>query len=165
LILGSALLIFLNTTIQAFNWILIFLVSGLGHGLLFSPLSLAAEATSDSEDPVSAASMFTFARGLGISVGVAMGGSIFQNSLGSYLLSARLPLKNASDAAALVLELWKTPVSLNHHLELVSAYAGASQIVFEVMAGVALLGGVVSLLIEPHSLDKESDTGHMLHRE
>ncbi|KAI9858789.1 MAG: hypothetical protein M1813_007256 [Trichoglossum hirsutum] len=161
---GASLLIFLDTSIETFNWILIFLVAGLGHGLLLSPLNLAAQATCDTRDAAFAASMFTFMRGLGICIGVAVGGSIFQNALSSQLSGVGLPSGTARDSAAFVLEIWKMPAKSDLHLKYVGAYAGAFRKVFEVMAGFALFGGVISLLIEPQTLDREFDSGHVLQK-
>jgi hypothetical protein len=157
-ILGSAVLISLHASIETFNWILILLAIGLGHGLLLNPLNLAAQAACDAQDAALATTTFAFVSGLGFSVGVALGGSIFLNALTSLLASARLPLGIAADATAFVLEIWKMPSGSEYHLKYVDVYAGALQTVFKAMAGFALLGGVVSLLIEPHSVSKELDS-------
>ncbi|KAH0556096.1 hypothetical protein GP486_005967 [Trichoglossum hirsutum] len=164
-LLGSGLLIFLNANVETFNWILIFLIVGLGHGLLLSPLNLAAQATCDSRDAAFAAAMFTFMRGLGICIGVAVGGSIFQNAVSMQLSHAGLPLSKARDSAAFVQEIWEMPASSDLHIKYVGAYARAFQTVFEIMAVFTLFGGVISLLIEPKSMDRELDSGHVLRKE
>ncbi|KAH0545434.1 hypothetical protein FGG08_000435 [Glutinoglossum americanum] len=165
LTLGACLLIFLDSTIEAFNWILIFLVIGLGHGFLISPLNIAVQTSCDTQDAPFAVSMFMFMRTLGTCVGIAMGSSVVQNSLAVQLSKAGLPLGVASDATAFILELWKMPVNSELHLKFVSAYAGSFHSLFEVAAGLVLLGGVISLLIEPYSIDKKLDSGHVLRKE
>jgi hypothetical protein len=165
-ILGTGLLIFLDVNIDSFNWILIFLVVGLGQGMLLSPINVAAQAACHVKDAASAAAMFTYIRGLGMSVGVVLGGAVLQNALYLKLENAKLesadpPLEIARNAAAFVIKLSEMPAGSDIKGKILHAYAGGFATVFEVLAGVSLLGGVVSLLIEPHSMNKESDTEHM----
>ncbi|KAI9773732.1 MAG: hypothetical protein M1839_002030 [Geoglossum umbratile] len=160
---GSGLLIFLDVEIANFNWILIFLVIGLGQGILLTPINLAAQAACHPRDAAFAAAMFTFMRGLGVCIAVAVGGSVFQNTLSSQLSSAGLNSSMARNATAYVIELSKKPDGPDKS-KILHAYGGAFAAVFEVLAGIALLGAVISLLIEPHSTNKESDTAHVLRK-
>ncbi|KAI9764321.1 MAG: hypothetical protein M1840_008539 [Geoglossum simile] len=162
-IFGAGLLLFLDVGIEAFNWILIFLFVGVGQGMLLSPINLAVQAACHTRDAEFAVAMFTFVRGLGICVGVALGGSVFQNALSAELKSAGLSSGIARNAAAYVVAL--SNMTLDSKKEISGAYGGAFATVFEVLAGVSLLGGVISLLIEPHSMNKELDTADVIRKE
>jgi len=135
--------------------------------MLVGPINVAAQAACHTRDVASAAAMFSFIRGLGISVGVALGGAVFQNALYSKLEAANLesaddPLEIARNAAAFVIELSGMPANSDTRGKILYAYAGGFTTLFEVLAGISLLGLVVSLLIEPHSIcKKESDTAHV----
>ncbi|KAI4112307.1 MAG: hypothetical protein LQ338_008326, partial [Usnochroma carphineum] len=83
--LGSGLLYLLKPTTSTLGWIFLMLVSGVGIGLLFPAMALAIQASVPPKNIAIAAAMFTFFRCFGQTVGVAMGGVIFQNRMASNL--------------------------------------------------------------------------------
>lgn len=63
------------------------LVSGLGLGILFSSLVFAIQASAKPSDVAMAIAMSSFFRSFGQTIGVAIGGSIFQNRMRANLLA------------------------------------------------------------------------------
>ncbi|KAL8994646.1 MAG: hypothetical protein Q9188_007007 [Gyalolechia gomerana] len=83
--LGSGLLYLLKPTTSTPGWIFLMLVSGVGIGLLFPAMALAIQASVPPKNIAIAAAMFTFFRCFGQTIGVAMGGVIFQNRMAANL--------------------------------------------------------------------------------
>ena len=85
--LGSGLLYLLSPTTTTPAWVFLMLVSGIGIGLLFPAMALAIQASAPAKDIAIAAAMFTFFRCFGQTVGVAIGGVVFQNRMAANLAS------------------------------------------------------------------------------
>lgn len=85
--LGSGLLYLLSPTTTIPAWIFLMLVSGIGIGLLFPAMALAIQASAPPKDIAIAAAMFTFFRCFGQTIGVAVGGVVFQNRMAANLAS------------------------------------------------------------------------------
>jgi MFS family permease len=164
-VLGSGLLILLSVRTNTASWVFIFIVAGLGHGVLLCALNVTVQAICSPQDAAFAAAIYTFMRGLGICMGVAIGGTIFQNALASSLSAARLPGKIAQDAAGYMVKLKALPANSPLRQGLLEAYATAFQRVFQVMTGIGSVGGLLSLLIRHYSMDKGLDSGHVLRRD
>ncbi|KAF4507899.1 hypothetical protein G6O67_004349 [Ophiocordyceps sinensis] len=64
--LSSGLLILLSAETRVYAWVLIFIVVGLGHGLILIALNICTQALVHESDVVHAAVMYTFARSVGI---------------------------------------------------------------------------------------------------
>ncbi|KAH0539028.1 hypothetical protein FGG08_004422 [Glutinoglossum americanum] len=163
-ILGGGLLILLDANTRPVSWLFIFVVAGLGHGMLLSAQNITAQATCSPQDSAFAAAMYAFMRGLGITLGVAIGGTVFENTLSSSLSNVGLPKEISQNATTYILKLRTLPVDSPLRLRLLQAYSKAFQRVFQVMTGIGLFGGFLSLLIGSHSMDKGLDSGHVLRR-
>ena len=141
-----------TTTVQ---WIFLNLVSGIGIGLLFPSMAFAVQASSLNEDQAFAVTMFSFFRSFGQAIGVAVGGTIFQNQIAKKLMAYPLLAPNAasysSDAAALVQvikSMADDPSQQMQHADLVQAYADALKVVWIVMCALAAFAGLTSFLIK-----------------
>lgn len=70
--LGMGLLCILDPDTKVAAWVFLLLVSGIGVGLLFPALNLAIQASVSQKHTATAAGMFSFFRGFGQTIGVAM---------------------------------------------------------------------------------------------
>jgi predicted MFS family arabinose efflux permease len=89
--IGCGLLVLLDTDTPTAAWAVILIVFGIGHGMLLTSLNIGIQAVSNVEDAGSAAAMYAFMRALGMSIGVAVGGSVFQNVMIDKLAELGLP--------------------------------------------------------------------------
>ena len=160
-VLGTGLLVLLGENTPTVAWIFIFLASGFGQGLLLSSLSFSIQAIAASRDVAYAAAMYAFLRTVGMALGVAIGGSVFQNILAQKLADGGLPVGIAQNAEGFVPQLRDLPQG-QYRNDLISAYAKSFQAVFATLTGISGLSAVVSLLLTHHSMDKELDSEHVL---
>jgi hypothetical protein len=161
-IVSTALLIILSVKTPTYGWILIFVPLGLGHGLVLMSLNFGIQAMARERDSAYAAAMYTFLRTFGMCLGVAIGGTVFQNRLRAHLKSAGLDEDIARDAEAFItvlkhMDTTRLPVEQYRH-----AYAGALRNVFEVLTGIAALGGVMSAFVSHADMDRALDSEHVL---
>lgn len=153
--LGMGLLYLMDVHTTTVQWIFLNLVSGIGIGLLFPSMAFAVQASSLNEDQAFAVTMFSFFRSFGQAIGVAVGGTIFQNQIAKKLMAYPLLAPNAasysSDAAALVQvikSMADDPSQQMQHADLVQAYADALKVVWIVMCALAAFAGLTSFLIK-----------------
>ena len=161
-VLGMGLLYLLSPGTSVVGWIFLNLVPGLGTGLLFPSMACALQAAADSKDAAFAAAMFNFMRAIGQSIGVAIGGVIFQSQLkvklAAYPALADRASEYSRDASSLVRLLGTMPKGSLERAMIVKAYADSLKVVWAVMAGLAFVAMVCSTRIEALSLDGELST-------
>lgn len=161
LILGNGLLLLLDQDVSIVTSVLIFLVSGIGQGLLITSINVAIQSIAASKDVGYALSMYAFMRTFGMCLGVAIGGTIFQNFMLRQLNERDLPLDVALHAERFVAEVTAMPVGpLKTALR--DAYTGAFHGVFYTLLILAALCGVLSFFIKHHDMDKNLDSEHIL---
>ncbi|KAI8206646.1 hypothetical protein K4K52_002993 [Colletotrichum sp. SAR 10_76] len=151
---GCGLLVLLDENTTTALWAIYFASFGIGNGMVLTSVNVGTQAISRIEDCGRAACMYAFMRTLGMSVGVAVGGTTFQNVMVNRLRDLGLPETIAQNAEAFATELagmapWD-PVRLGA----LSAYVKGFQGVFWVMAATAASGFITSLVIRKHSMDK-----------
>ena len=164
LVLSNGLLILLGVNISTIGWLFVLITLGIGHGCTLTPLIFGTQAMAKTEDVAYSAAMYAFLRALGYSIGVAIGGSAFQNSLSSRLVDAGLPTSIAVNAESYVAVLKAMAVDSPLRHQLVQVYAQAFKVVWEVMTGFAALGFLLSLGIAHYSLDRKYDSKHKVCR-
>lgn len=158
-ILGLGLLCLLgpDTSIPAF--VFLNLVPGIGAGFLFCGPEYAIQAAVLEKDSGLAITMFSFSRTLGQSIGVAIGGVIFQTRLRIELQSLPAFKATASEmsrnASALVQVIKSMEQGSEERVMLVGAYSRSLRVVWAVMCGIAVVGGLLSLATEGLSIDRE----------
>ncbi|KAL8880903.1 MAG: hypothetical protein Q9198_001787, partial [Flavoplaca austrocitrina] len=105
-VLGTGVLYLLDVDTSTVKWIFINLVGGLGMGMLFPSMAFAIQASQTNEDLAFAIAMFSFFRAFGQAIGVAVGGTVFQNQMKSKLLTypalASKAEEYSKDASSLV---------------------------------------------------------------
>lgn len=162
--LGLGLLTLLKTDTKIQQWIFIDLISGMGLGVLFPGLQFQVQAASTNKDMAFTVAMFVFFRSFGQALGVAIGGVIFQNEMVSnlkkYPAYAAQASELAKDAAALV-EIIKNTTSSVGKLQLRTAYTDSLRTVYIVLAALAGVSLVLSLVIKGYDLNVglETDQG------
>ena len=165
---GCGLLCYLKVDTSTVAWVFLNLVSGLGMGMLFPAMAFSIQAATPSKDLAFAVGLYSFFRAFGQAIGVAIGGTIFQNQMKikllAYPLLASQATEYSADASSLVQVIKKMPAG-EARTELIQSYTDALQIVWAVMTGLAFLGLLSSLLIKGLDLDRALETEQGMARE
>lgn len=158
---GDGLLYLLDVDTSIAAWTFINLVPGLGLGLLFPSLSFSIQASSSNEDLAFAVAMYSFFRAFGEAIGVAIGGTIFQNAmklkLQAYPLLAGSASEYSNDAAALV-QIIKIMEDGLAKKQLIQGYMDSLKVVFTTTCGLAALGMLSSLFVRGLDLNRALET-------
>jgi MFS family permease len=157
---STGLLILLDAKTHTAAWVIIFLVVGLGHGLVLMSLNFCTQALADSRDNAHAAGMYTFFRTIGMCIGVSIGGTVFQNFFARHLAALDLPVAIAKDGEAFVLKLQRLSPS-SERMAFILAFELTFRNVFEVLVGIAALAMIISLFIGHVSINKLQDSDNV----
>ncbi|KAF9629102.1 hypothetical protein BFW01_g10305 [Lasiodiplodia theobromae] len=84
-------LIVLDVDTPTCGWEMIFILVGVGRGLILMSLNFAIQAIAEERNAAYVVSMYTFFRSLKMSIGVAISGAVFQNMFQNMLQSHLLP--------------------------------------------------------------------------
>ena len=156
-VLGSGILVLLDTDTMTAQWIFLTLCLGIGLGFLYSALNLINQTAALDSSMAFAVSFFTFCRSFGQCIGVALCGVIFQNQMKQRLLKipslADKAVQYSRDASSLAQTLKSLPNDSTKD-ELVQAYADSLKVVWVVMCALSGLGLFLSLFIQKQSLDR-----------
>lgn len=161
-ILGTGLLILLDVHIRVYAWVLIFVVDGVGHGLLLMSLNFSVQAMASTANAAYAAAMYTFLRTFRMCLRVAVGGVVFQNELKKSLGELELQKAVATEAESFVGILRTMPKASAQYQAYILAYTDAFRVVFEVLVALAGLAGLLSIFIKEYTMDKALDSEHVL---
>lgn len=157
--LGLLQLLKVDSSIPA--WIFLNLISGLGTGVLFSAMAISVQAASTNENMDYAVTMFSFIRALGQTVGVAIGGTIFQNQMRKEILKypsiAMHAVEWAQDASGLVPIIKAMPDGPAKH-DVKQAYVDALKMVFIVITALAAVAMFASFWTKALPLDRALET-------
>ena len=160
--LATGLLVLLKAELKTYAWVLIFVLIGIGHGFILMSLNFSIQAMADVKDVGYATAMYSFQRNLGMCIGVAVGGAVFQNRMEYQLAKLRLPLDIAKNAEGFLQVLKRLPQDEPMHKMFVFVYTQAFRNVFEVLIGIAALAGLLSLFVKKYTMDKELGSEHVL---
>lgn len=131
--------------------------------MLYPSLTYAIMAATPNRDQAYCVALFTFFRAAGQTIGVAVGGSIFQNRIKSEI--SKYPLISAhaadwsADATRLV-EIIKVMPDGLAKTDLIQSYADALKTVWIVMCALSAVALIVSFWTEHFSLDRALETDH-----
>ncbi|KAJ5590773.1 Efflux pump [Penicillium hetheringtonii] len=148
LTLGMGLMYLLGPDTSIPEWVFLNLIPGLGLGMLYNSQGYASQAAADEKDSAHAATMYTFSRSFGQSIGVAIGGAIFQSqfevNLRSYPQLAAEATKLSQEASSLVEIVKSMQPSSPRRIMIVAAYADSLKVVWATMTGLAFLALLTS---------------------
>lgn len=162
--LGLGLMMLLERDTETYEWVLIYLIGGLGLGVLYSAQAFAAQASASNTDLPFAASMYAFCRSLGQCIGVALGGVTFQNAFQKQVEKSDQFADKANewarDASALVQVVKRlTPDMKAMQDTIVDGYVKGLRTVWMVLCILSGIALVVSVLgVKSKSLDRELET-------
>lgn len=145
-IISTSCMIILDENSKTHEWVPLLIAVGIGHGLIMPSLNIGVQALADSADVGYATAMYVFLRTLGMCLGVPIGGTVFQNRL-NYHLSSLGHLSGSVNAEAVIPKIKNMPMDSPTRQAINSAYAKSFQNVCQVLTGIAVLGGVVSLFM------------------
>ncbi|MCJ1385149.1 hypothetical protein MMC17_008268 [Xylographa soralifera] len=157
--LGVGLLYLLTPNTNIPSWIFLRVFSGIGIGILFPTMALAIQASAPPKDIAIAAAMFTFFRAFGQTIGVAIGGVIFQNRIAANL--ANYPALNSSassystDVVGLVQIINSMPSDDPETMMLKTAFSDSIRTIWAVMAGLAGVAFISSFFVKHYDLNQK----------
>jgi MFS family permease len=161
--LGMGLLLLLKVDTTTVAWIFLQLVGGFGTGILFPAMALAVQASATPKDQAYAANMFSFFRAFGQTLGVAIGGVIFQNQMKNtmltYPLLADMASEYSKDAAGLV-EIIKEMPAGEMKTQLKESYTDALRYIWIVMLAFSAVAFIGSWFIRAYDMNGELETEH-----
>lgn len=159
--LGSGLLIYLKTDTTTVAWVFLNMVGGVGAGMLFPAMAISAQACAAPQDQAYASVIFSFLRGFGQTLGVAIGGTIFQNQMKRSMLEhpllADMAAEASKDAAGLVQFINALPAG-DMKLQIRNSYNEALRYIWIVMAVLGAVALIASAFTQHHSLDTTLET-------
>ncbi|KAK4565297.1 hypothetical protein LTR86_003914 [Recurvomyces mirabilis] len=159
--IGTATRVVMHVHTPVAVWVTINLISGIGLGMLYPSMTYAVQAAVPNKDQAYGVSLFTFFRAAGQCVGVAVGGTIFQNSIKRQILHHPLIAEHAqewaADASALV-EVLKEMAASPAKDALLNCFAQALITVWLVMTGLSAIGLISSLWTQHFDLNRELET-------
>ncbi|KAK1585373.1 major facilitator superfamily transporter [Colletotrichum navitas] len=155
---GCGLLVLLDENTTTTMWAIYLAVFGIGNGMVLTSVNVGTQAISRVEDCGRAACMYAFMRTLGMSVGVAVGGTTFQN-----VMTNRLEELGLSEAIAKNAEIYATHLAAMdpadpERVGALSAYVTGFRGVFWVMTATAVFGFLSSLIIRKHTMDRTHES-------
>ena len=151
--LGCGLLIRLDQYTSTAQWAGYFIVIGLGSGVVLSSLNFGTQALCrEGRDAGRAASMYAFCRTLGMTIGVAVGGTTFQNLMSHKLKQLGIDTSIAKNAEGYIQVMLKqTP---EQRAKPIAAYLHGLRGIYIVMTAAACAAFLLSLLIKHKSMDR-----------
>ncbi|KAJ4314260.1 hypothetical protein N0V94_006529 [Neodidymelliopsis sp. IMI 364377] len=159
--LGMGLLLLLKVNTSTVSWVFLQLVGGLGTGMLFPAMALAVQASATAKDQAYAANMFSFLRAFGQTLGVAVGGVIFQNQMRNEMLTYPLLADSANeyskDAAGLVEIIKAMPAGLMKD-QLKESYTDALKYIWIVMLAFSAIALIGSWFVRAYDMNGALET-------
>jgi MFS family permease len=157
--LGAGLLLLLDIHSTPEIWVTVFMIFGMGNGTLLSGMSFNIRAIANPGDARQAAGMFTMFGSLGMAVGVAIGGNVFQNLMAHHLREVALPEAIARDAEAYIQILRGMSGIEPDRRDILEAYLDGFHGVFLVLLISSAIGLVVAPFLKGYGMDHASGVG------
>lgn len=147
---------------SAVVWVLTYVIGGLGQGAILNAQNFAAQAICNPGDEGKAAAMYTFSRQVGMSLGVGIGATTFQNVMALKLDWEGLPTSIATHAEAYIPTLHSLPAG--HMRDVIyDAYKFGVQIVFSVSVTLSVITLVLTVVFMKNvDMNRKLDTEHLL---
>jgi len=153
--LGAGLLLLLDLHTSYGVLAAVLAVFGIGTGMVLTSVNVGVQAISRVEDCAMAASMYGFFRSLGMPLGVALGGTIFQNAMKHKLSSYGLPDEIAHDSERYIYVLRTMAVDNPERIAILDSYLYGFRGVFILMTCVSGSALAISLIIKKFDMNKQ----------
>lgn len=131
--------------------------------MAFNSMSLAIQAAGRPQDAGHSVTFYSFIRVFGQSLGVAIGGVVFQNQihkeLSKYSLLAPLAGEYSKDATMVISIIQGMDAGIKK-TQLVQAYADSIKMIWVVMAALSGTAFISSVFVKGYSLEQEHTTLH-----
>ncbi|KAF3385519.1 hypothetical protein F1880_002251 [Penicillium rolfsii] len=160
--LAIGLMALIDQYMPARHWAFIFLTLGIGNGFVLTSLNFAVQAHATETHDGKAAGMYTFFRSLGMSIGVAVAGTFFQNRLRTHLVERLLPGSVAHAAPEFALRLRQSGWNPAERESYIIAFTHSFRDLWLFFMAVAIAALVLSLLIQHATLDRELRSEHIM---
>ncbi|KAJ5279732.1 Major facilitator superfamily domain general substrate transporter [Penicillium angulare] len=153
--------ILLNSITPTVGWVILLLTSGLGHGLLFSSYNIRIQNMPRKDEAASSTQptfVSLFARAWGMAFAIPVGALVFLNCFGNQLQSMGFS-SDLTNTSRGYLALMDQVIMTDDGREAIKhGSVFALQVVWEVIAGVAVFGGISSAFLwrSRESYDKRS---------
>lgn len=157
--LGAGLYLFLDEKTSTPIWAVCQCLFGLGMGMVLSSVNVSIQAAVEPEDAGQAAAMYAFFRSIGMTLGVAIGGTVFQNMMKRELVrlgvdKAAEIAKNAEGFIEQLRQLSQVGSEAVVRQNILDGYTHGFRGVWFVVMGSCALGLVVSLFIKRGNLNR-----------
>lgn len=156
--LGCGILLVFSVESPDIEVIFLYMVVGLGIGILFTSLLFAIQSSSRPEDNAFCGFIFALLRLLGQTLGVAIGGVTFQNQIKRQLQQSPLLAPRASELAALasglVSVIKQTSDDAPEKMELIDAFQGAFHTLLYVLCALSATGLALSTLTKANNVNQ-----------
>lgn len=158
--LGCGLLVKLDTNTTVAQLIFLNMPSGLGLGMVFIAQPMAAQAATSNQHMAIAAGLSPFFRAIGQSLGIVIGGTIFQNALRTLLAASAIAAigghatELAEDAASLATII--AAESSDVRAELIRSFDKSIHIVWWCLFAFSAAAGLLSSGMREISLDRSA---------
>ncbi|OJJ50792.1 hypothetical protein ASPZODRAFT_30537, partial [Penicilliopsis zonata CBS 506.65] len=146
-ILSTGCFILLSASIPTGGWVIMFIVAGMGHGLLISGYNICLHAWTNEEESHHAMKMYSLLRTLGMCVAVPVAGCILLNQVVHHITQLGLQAGVVNTANGYIILLSEVELSKAERAALDAAYTASFRFLWQVMSGVAALGGLSSFFI------------------
>jgi MFS family permease len=153
--LGVGLLLLLDLHTSYAVLAVILALFGIGSGMVLTSVNVGIQAISKVEDCAMAASMYGFFRSLGMPLGVALSGTIFQNAMKSKLAAHGLPAEIAHDSERYIYVLRTMAIDSPERVAILDSYMHGFRGVFILMTCVAGSTLLASLVIKKFDMNKK----------
>ncbi|KAI3326327.1 MFS general substrate transporter [Xylariaceae sp. AK1471] len=165
LVVSNGVLLLINQHRSLVAHLFLILSISVGHGLIVLSLSIATQAIASTRDLAYAVSMFTFLRQFGICLGVAIGGTVFQNVLLHALERGGFPhdvaLATSRNAAAFSGPLNSMPNGPEKTAYL-DAFVEGFHGIFYLLLALAALSLILSLFVKHHDMNTKLESEHQI---
>ncbi|KAG8162051.1 hypothetical protein KVR01_007816 [Diaporthe batatas] len=159
---SAAMVMIWRTNDSAVVWVLTYVIAGLGQGAVLSAQNFASQAICNTGDEGKAAAIYIFSRQVGMSRGVAIGATTFQNMMKLKLRWEGLPTDIATHAEAYILTLHGLPPGPMRDI-IFDAYKFGIQIVFDVCLALSVITLVLVVVFMKHvDMNRKLNTEHQL---
>ncbi|KAG9203476.1 hypothetical protein G6514_002843 [Epicoccum nigrum] len=128
-------------------------IFGIGTGMVLTSVNVGIQAISKVEDCAMAASMYGFFRSLGMPIGVALSGTVFQNAMSSKLTAFGLPTQIAHDSEQYIFHL-RVMAEGAEKSAILESYIHGFHAVFIFVTAISASALIVSFVIRKFSMDK-----------